>query len=210
MRFKLLLLCLIIVGSLGIITVVSLGKFIRNEIPEKPDLQVLLLDVSAFPESWQVQSQLEDYFHPLSKHVRRDFALILPSNHGSALVSQDVWQADTVNMAQDRYEELLESQYQPSRPLNPGHLFVAFEPPSDIHLPTGLADESYLACKWWIWAYCQLVSRYQNYVVYLRLDQRAEFEGHITNGLTSQEIEAVIWAMDSKVAEVLVKSSQAP
>ncbi|MCL4871885.1 MAG: hypothetical protein KJ063_23245 [Anaerolineae bacterium] len=47
------------------------------------------------------------------------------------------------------------------------------------------------------------MSRYQNYVVFLRLDQQAEFEGHITNGLTPAEIEAVIWAMEAEFAEHL-------
>lgn len=201
---------LLIAIAVSCIAFVILQKTTSKSLPNQSnDLREFLIDETAFPEGWRVELQLEQSRHPLSNHIHREFFLVPPSEDPAG-ASQDVWRANTIDTAQDKYEELLESQYQPSRPLNPGQLFVAFEHPSDIHLPTGLADESYLACGWWIWAYCQLVSRYQNYVVYLRLDQKAEFEGHITNGLTSQEIEAVIWAMDSKFAEVLDKSSQVP
>ncbi len=45
--------------------------------------------------------------------------------------------------------------------------------------------------------------RYRNYAVLVRLDRQAELQGRVTDGLTYEEIGAVVEAMDARFAAAL-------
>jgi hypothetical protein len=116
---------------------------------------------------------------------------------------QIISRAYTVAEAQDLYTELRQRQFSPRGTLPPYELFVEFQPPDGIDFQSEVADEFYLACGWWTWAYCEAIARYQNYVVELRLDWETEYEGNTAYGLTEAEVEAVVRAMDAKFAEAM-------
>jgi len=154
----------------------------------------LFVDEYAFPEGWLVEFPEDTVTDPTVNYVYRSWGC----GHISGTVDQQIWRAYTTSEAKDKYTELRDSQFQPSRSLHPSTTFIEFEPPSEISFRSQIADEFYLACGWWDWAYCQVVARYRNYVVLMRLAREAECEGHVTHGLTYPEIETVVRAMDAR------------
>jgi len=158
----------------------------------------LFVDESAFPEGWQIGSVRGATMDPTVNHVAREWE---GGEYGLAF--QSIWRAYTVADAKEKYDELLASQFHPSRTLPPYELFIEFEPPEEIDFHSRVADEFYMACGWWTWAYCEVIARYRNYVVELCLDREAEYDGHVTHGLTYPEIEAIVRAMDARFAEAL-------
>ena len=157
----------------------------------------LFVDESAFPEGWQIGSVRGAVMDPTVNHVAREWE---GGEYGLAF--QSIWRAYTVADAEEKYDELLASQFQPSRP-SPYDIFVPFEPSTEIDFQSQTADEFYLACGWWGTAYCELIARYLNYVTEMRLDREAECDGHISYEMTYAEIETVVRAMDAKFAEVM-------
>jgi hypothetical protein len=166
----------------------------------------LFVDVSAFPKGWQVEFPEDTVTDPAVNHVYRSWW-----HEGvSGIYDQQIWRAYTITVADRKYDELRQSQFHPNEPLYPGTIFIGFEPPAEIDFQSQVADEFYLACGWLRWAYCQVVARYRNYVVLMRLSREAEFEGNKSDGLTFEEIEAVVRAMDSKFGEVLTSLPTPP
>ncbi len=165
-------------------------------------VEKLLLDESDLPKGWLIDfTYPQDLFNdPTINHVSREF---WNPDKGSGQIAQSIWRAYTLADAQAKYADLRGSQFAPSRPLYPGTIFVPFEPPVPNDLRSKTADEFYLACGWWGPAYCEVVARYRNYVVELRLDQEAEHEGNVTHGLTQIQVGAAVTAMDVKFAEFL-------
>ncbi len=159
----------------------------------------LFVDESAFPEGWKSGSPEGTIIDPTVNHVTQEWGH--PGVAGT--VRQSIWRGYTAADVQDKYDELRKTQFAPSRPLYPGTLYVPFDPPTEIAFQSQVADQFYLACGWWGNAYCEVIARYRNYVVELWLDREAEYEGHISHGLTYPEIEAVIRAMDAKCAWAL-------
>jgi hypothetical protein len=166
----------------------------------------LLIDESAFPEGWEVGSVKGTTSDPTVNHVTREWGR--KEIPGTAF--QSIWRAYTVADAERKYNELRASQFKPNRPLNPDTLYVAFEPPVEVNYQSQVADEFYLACGWWGVAYCEVVARYGNYVVELRLEREAEYEEHISYGLTYAEIETVVRVMDAKFAEAMESFTESP
>lgn len=163
----------------------------------------LLAEESAFPRHWVVLHSEDTSTDPAVNHVVRRWGR--PGTPGT--VTQAIWRVYTVSRARSKYEELRNSQFRPSRPLPPGTVFVQFEPPSEFSFQSQTADEFYLACGWWDTAYCEIIARYRNYVVDMRLEREAELDGHRTYGLTSSEIEAVVKAMDAKFEQFFASLS---
>lgn len=121
-----------------------------------------------------------------------------------AKVEQAIWRAYAITDAKAKYNELrYGGPFQPSQDLLNDPDFVRFAPPAEISFQSKVADEFYMACGWWRWAYCEVIARYRNYVVDLRMDQQAELEGNKSYGLTYAEVETIIKAMDAKFAEAL-------
>jgi len=158
----------------------------------------LLVDESAFPEGWSILHPEDTSTDPTVNHVGRRWGRV----GVSGTIAQGIWRAYTTADAEEKYDELRASQFQPGRP-SPYNVFVPFALPPEIGFQSQVADEFYLACGWWGEAYCGVVARYRNYVVYMRLEREAECEGHVTHGLTYAEIESVVRAMDAKFVEVM-------
>jgi hypothetical protein len=159
----------------------------------------LFVDEDAFPEGWETMPVGGLTMDPTVNHVAREWG----QEEVSGIASQSIWRAYTVPDAERRYNELRASRFEPSRSLNPGTLFIPFEPPVEVSYQSQVADEFYLACGWWGAACCKVVARYRNYAVELYLEREAEHGGHSTHGLGYSEIETVVRAMDARFAEVM-------
>ena len=193
-----------VVLALSLVTLTVSCEAPRPPTPMPPPgwrspVSELFVDKSAFPEEWQIGSVKGATMDPTVNHVAREWG----RKEISGTAFQSIWRAYTVADAERKYDELRASQFEPSRPLYPGTIFVPFAPPAEINLQSQVADELYLACGWWGVAYCEVVARYRNYTVELRLDLEAEYEGHTTVGLTYPEIETIVRAMDAKFAEAM-------
>ena len=157
----------------------------------------LLLDDNAFPTGWARERDFPkgSLSDPTINHVYRRW---WGEARGSGSGDQAIWRAYTISDAEEKFAGLRQSQFHPSRTLSPYTTFLEFQPPDEIDFQSSTADEYYLACGWWRFAYCEVIARYRNYVVELSLNLEAEYEGHVTDGLTYPEIEAVVRAMDAK------------
>lgn len=194
----------VLVLSLAALTV-SCGTF-RTPTPTPPlgwrsSVSDLFVDESAFPVGWQIGFPEDTTMDPTINHVGREW---WGPPDESGVVIQSIWRAYTVTDAEKKYDELQVSQFQPSRP-SPYDIFVPFEPPTEFDFQSQTADEFYLACGWWGVAYCEVIARYHNYVVEMRLPREAECGGYATHGLAYAEIEAAVRAMDAKFAETMEK-----
>jgi len=153
----------------------------------------LFVDITAFPEGWQIHFPDRTVTDPTVNRVGRTWGN--PDQGGT--VNQGIWRAyDTVG-ARRKYVELNKNFLQPRTP-RPGAVYVGFEPPETVDLHNLTADEFYLACGWSDRAYCVVFARYRNYVTSMYLTREAELNGRRTHGLTDPEIETVINAMDAK------------
>jgi len=155
----------------------------------------MLVDDSIFPQDWFVLFPEDTSTDPTTNHVGRRWGHV-----SGAKAEQAIWRAYTISDAEAKYDSLRNSQFQPSQPLYPGTIFVEFKPPTEISFQSQIADEFHLACGWWRWAYCEVVARYRNYVVDIRMDLQAEHEGVHSDGLPYEEIEKIVAAMDAKFA----------
>jgi hypothetical protein len=162
----------------------------------------LLIEDDIFPKGW-----VRTRDHPQGSLTDRTINHVYRSwwgeAEGAGKVEQAIWRAYTVADAEKKYADLRQSQFYAHRTPSPPEFFVAFEPPDEINFRSQIADEFYIACGWRIWARCEVIARYCNYVVDMRLDQEAEREGHVTHGSTYTEIEAMVRAMDAKFAEAM-------
>jgi hypothetical protein len=159
----------------------------------------LLVDDSDLPPDWKVESPQATSTDPTANHVSRSWGHVA----GSGGVAQSIWRAYTTAEAQAKYSELRRRQFKPSRTLEPGTVYTEFAPPPEINFQSPVADELYIACGWWDWAYCEVIARYRNYVVEIRADQKAELNGRQTDGLTYPELEMLVVNMDAKFTKFL-------
>src|SRR5258706_2106617 len=158
----------------------------------------LLLDESAFPKGWQINfdSPQDHIMDPTVNHVGREW---WNPDKGSAYVAESIWRAYAVRDAKEKYTELRQSPVLlASLTPSPDDFYVEFRPPSELSFQSQIADEFYIACGWVVWAYCEVVARYRNYVVDLSLPLEAESQENIRQGLTYIEIEAALKVMDNE------------
>ena len=159
----------------------------------------LLLEDDALPEGW---SRIRN--HPRGSltdstinHVYRSWWNEAEGSSGK--VQQHIWRAYSIVDAKEKYAELRQSPVLLSRfTPSPYDFYVEFCTPPEIGFQSQVADEFYLVCGWRGVAYCEVVARYRNYVIDMRLAREAECEGHVTHGLTYPEIETVVRAMDAR------------
>lgn len=163
----------------------------------------LLLDGTDLPEGWQVDLGFPEgrIMDPTINHVAREW---WNPEKGSAGIMQSIWRAYAIEDAQEKYIELRQSPVLLSRfTPSPYDFYVEFRPPSEIGFQSQIADEFYIACGWIVWSYCEVVTRYRNYVVDMQLNLEAEHAEHVSHGLTYSEIDAVVEAMDARFAEAM-------
>jgi len=158
----------------------------------------LLLDETDLPTSWQIDLEFPQgsIMDPTINHVAREW---WNPEKGTAGIMQSIWRAYTIEDAQEKYAELRQSPVLLSRfTPSPYDFYVEFCPPSEIGFQSQVANEFYIACGWIVWPYCEVVARYRNYVIDMRLDLEMEYEGRSRYGLTYVEVEAALEAMDAK------------
>jgi len=158
----------------------------------------LLVDDTVFPQSWSVEFPQDTSTDPTANHVGRTWGNIV----NGAGAEQAIWRAFSIADAKRKYDEL-QSQFNPSRPSEPNAIFIELKTPTEISFQSQVADEMHLACGWVYTAYCVVVARYRNYVTDIRVDLQAEHEGIHSNGLTYEQIENIVIAMDAKFAKFL-------
>jgi len=163
----------------------------------------LLLDEEALPEGWvRMRDGPENSStDPTINHVYRSW---WNQVGGAGTVTQAIWRSYSLREAEEWYAELRQKQFQPARP-SPYDIFVPFETPTEIRFQSEVADEFYLGCGWWGTAYCEVVARYRNYVADLKMDLEATCGEYTTHGLTYEEIEEIIRAMDARFTAFLVE-----
>jgi hypothetical protein len=158
----------------------------------------LLVDDTIFPQDWAVEFPQDTSTDPTTNHVGRTWGNMV----NGAGAEQAIWRAYSIVDAQRKYDEL-QTQFNPSRPSVPNAIFVEPKTPTEISFQSQVADEMHLACGWVHIAYCVVVARYRNYVTDIRVDLQAEHEGIHSNGLTYEQIENIVTAMDAKFANFL-------
>ncbi|MBN2501971.1 MAG: hypothetical protein JXB38_14410 [Anaerolineales bacterium] len=158
----------------------------------------LLVDDTVFPQDWTVEFPQDTSTDSTANHVGRTWGNVVNGAHAE----QAIWRAYSIADAQRKYDEL-QSQFHPSRPSEPNAIFVEPKPPTEISFQSPAVDEIHLACGWVHTAYCVVVARYRNYVTDIRLDLQEEHEGIHSDGLTYEQIENIVMAMDTKFAEFL-------
>jgi len=155
----------------------------------------LLIDDSALPVNWTFEAtESITSTDPATNHVSRSWI------HGTNIAWESIWRAYTIDDAKEKYNELSQ-EFEAPRISTDGHIYVDFLVPAEISFRSSVADEYNLACGWWDRPYCLVIARYRNYVVKLRIDQKAEFDGVQADGMTYAEIETLIRAMDAKFVE---------
>lgn len=181
---------------------VALSQLIPSPPGWRSPVAQLLLDENAFPKGWQIidyESPQDHLMDPTINHVSREW---WNPDKESAYMSQSIWRAYTVGNAKKGYTELRQSSLLLARltPI-PEDFYVEFRPPPELSFQSQVADEFYIACGWNVWAYCEVVARYRNYIVDLSLSHETVYQGQINQGLTYVEMETVLKAMDNEFRE---------
>jgi hypothetical protein len=161
------------------------------------ETRALLLDEEEMPFGWKAELRQELDDHPRANHVHRNYGY----QGQSGVVSQDIWRAYTVADARQGYDEVQGGLFHPRLP--PAEMVLDWERPSEIDFYKITADEFDMACGWEEWAWCRAVARYENYVVFFRFDREAELNGRFSRGMTWEEMQQVLDAMDEKFTRYL-------
>jgi len=157
----------------------------------------LLIDDAVLPESWQVDFPEDTSYDPTVNKISRIWGN--PPNPGT--LYQVIWRAYTIEDAEDKYNQLRQSQFHPTPPTLDTVIFISPEPPKVISYMTEDADEHYFACGWSTVSYCLAIARYRNYVVEMSFPlntEHVERPGTYTNGLVYSEIELLLDEMDKR------------
>jgi hypothetical protein len=117
---------------------------------------------------------------------------------------QHIWRSFSPDDAHSFYLELRQDQYDPIKTPNPDQIYIPYRTPGEFEFQGGMAEEFYFACGWSGFPRCVAVGRYRNYTVELITDwQTTGPDGEVRNGLTYDEIETILKAMDAKFEEFL-------
>jgi hypothetical protein len=170
-------------------------------------VSALLVEDESFPEGWVCEREFPDTPDPTINHVYRSW---YDETEDWGKAEQAIWRAYTTEDAREKYAELRQMpQLLPHYTPGPYEFYAEFKPPPEIDFQSQIADEFYLACGRRNGFQCRVIARYRNYVSYMRLYLEIEYEGRTREGLTYQEIEVVVRAMDAKFADFLATHSLA-
>lgn len=150
----------------------------------------LLLDAQPFPAGWEVLP-CEPYCDDTEKagQAERTFHLTGVPGH----VIQQMFYFGSENDAEANFQ-----RYEETTP---------FSPPPEIAYRSPIADQQYLRCGVDIVPACWAALRYGNYFVYFyfRLESGYDADGERVeaHGLKTEEVEAILRAMDERAADLL-------
>lgn len=159
-----------------------------------------LLDVNSFPENWKhsIDSPYNLYTDPEINHVYRAWG---QSDGKSGSAEESIWRAYSDFQAYDFYNQLINSQIHFKN--KKGDFQIDFHPPKEIDYTSKTADKDYLACGWYVDAYCDYFAKYKNYVLYLHIEREDAINNRHSDGLSYQEIEDILVRADIKMNEYL-------
>lgn len=163
----------------------------------------LLLTDDDLPDGWdRIRDWPKDSLvDPTINHVYRSW---WRPNLSYGELEQHIWRSFSTDDAHPFYLELRQDQYDPIRTPNPDQIYIPYKTPVEIEFQSGIADEFYIACGWSGFPRCVAVARYRNYIVEVITDwETTGPDGKVRNGLTNDDIETILKAMDAKFAEFL-------
>jgi hypothetical protein len=163
----------------------------------------ILIDPSSFPDGWAFDRNMPKglFADPKINHVWRSWG---QNNGGSGSAFQTVWRAYTIAKAKEHFRQLEQETFRFS-PEARKDLLIAFEPPKNIRFESATANEYYLACGWYVAAYCELLARYRNYNMDFRIELEMDYQGQHSDGLSPEQIQILFNSADSKFSEYLTK-----
>lgn len=163
-------------------------------------VHLLMIDDSDFPDGWEMDYFEEESTDPTINLVWRTWGRSgIPGT-----LMQTISRAYSVEDAQAFYRKFQSSYTPTSSPFD--DVFIPFVAPSEIEFRSLVADEWRFACGWITLPYCLLSARYRNYVTVVRFDLEREHvqrEDEYTYGLTYEEIEGLLKALNEKFVEFL-------
>jgi hypothetical protein len=163
----------------------------------------LLLTNDDLPDGWDKARDWpkDSLVDPTINHVYRSWWR--PSlSYG--VLEQHIWRGNSTDDAHSVYLGLRQDQYDPIRTPHPDKIYIPYKTPIEIDFQGGSADEFYIACGWSGFPRCVAIARYRNYTVELITDwETIGPDGKVRNGLTTDEIETILKAMDMRFVEFL-------
>jgi hypothetical protein len=161
----------------------------------------LLVDSTSFPSGWEKIRDSKDILVDTSvNHVYRSWWW---KSRGDGLVEQSIWRAINTTEAEEKYNDLRQGSFLEKITPKPGEENEKYLVPDEITYRSEIANSFYYACGWKNGGECIVIAQYRNYVSYMRLSLNGQNQGYTTIGLSYQEIESLIQAMDEKFAEFL-------
>lgn len=157
-----------------------------------------LLDKASFPKGWVYEYDIpaNQFSDPEINHVSRFWT------HPSGGVGiETIWRSYSRVQALDRYLELVFQQLLFRKDAK--DTYVVFARPEEIKFKSKSAQFSYLVCGWYKKSYCNYFAIYQNYTLILIVDHEDQFNGVQSPGLSYQQIEEIIMAIDVKMVNYL-------
>jgi hypothetical protein len=166
-----------------------------------------LISQDSFPIGWKHYLDTPSNMHddPEINHVFRAWG---QNTGGSGDAYQSIWRDYTVGRAKSFYNDLIKTQINYKKDPQQNH--IEFKAPEDIKFVSEVADQSLLLCGWYITGYCDTFVRYRNYVVYFHAEVEMKYDDVISDGLTFQEMEALLQQLDSTFVEYLRNNSIIP
>ncbi len=164
------------------------------------ELTDLLVPSDALPVGWR----LDLLGHALRNPPVNNVAATWSREGAPAKVVQTLWRAFSVSEAKLIFGEL-ESHYA-VKPQIPDHSYTAPMPREKIEVEDLHAGDYRLVCRLGIRKYCVYIGRYGNYVVNIWIPlqtENADRSGEVPNGLTTEQVEKLIDAVDAQFQDFL-------
>jgi hypothetical protein len=134
--------------------------------------------------------------------VVRSFGIVGIPGH----VIQEVLYLGDENTAHDEFQSFRKAYFGTSDSRSPSTEFL---PPSDIAYSSSIADEYYLGCGVDVVPACQAILLYDSYLVYFYFSLDRGFADGVeveADGLTIEQVETILTAMDERVLELFSES----
>ena len=165
----------------------------------------LLLDALALPPRWTVNPCKPDC-DPGLVTAQRSFGIVGVPGH----VLQDVFYLGSEKAAQEKFHTYYEKDFGKSSVRSPSSEFTS---PPEITYRSSIADEQYLGCGVDVVPACRAILRYDSYFVYFYFSLERGFADGAeieADGLTLEQVETILRAMDERAARMLGAEAKPP
>ena len=161
----------------------------------------LILDTKAFPPDW-ILDPCEPHCEPEVLSALQSFGIVGIPGH----VIQEVLYLGYEDAAHDEFQSFRRAYFGKSDTRSPSTDFL---PPPEVSYRSPIADEQYLGCGVDVVPACRAILRYDSYLVYFYFSLDKGFaDGKVieTDGLTIEQVEPILRAMDERVLELFDES----